>query len=142
MLVEEIYCAIPAFALWFCRKDLSTLKTVFTKPKGKGWNCTIDFLYKHRQAISLSNINIILPLLEDWNSHNKAGSTTKLASLIGLYYYEEESKQDKFRYSHRDDQREQLIKIILNGSSEIKDELKGIFDEVVSKKEKNYRSKY
>lgn len=128
--------------LGISKKDLSSLKTVFTKPKGKGWSCVIDFLYKHRAVISLSNINVVLPLLEDWNSHNKDGSTTKSASLLGLYYYGEESKQDKFRYRRHDEERERLIKIILDGSSEIKDELEGIFDEVVSKKEKNYRSKY
>lgn len=128
--------------LGISKKDLSSLKTVFTKPKGRGWNCVIEFLYKHRDVISPSNINIVLPLLDDWNSHNKDGSTTKLASLLGLYYYGEESKQDEFRYGHHDEEREQLIKIILDGSYEIKDELESIFDEVVSKKERNYRSKY
>lgn len=106
------------------------------------WAYGCKALYKHREAISLSNTNIILPLLEDWTSHNKDGATTKLASLMGLHYYEEESKHDEFRYSHRNEEREQLIKVILNGSSEIKDELNAIFDEVVSKKEKNYRDKH
>jgi hypothetical protein len=128
--------------LGISKKDLSSIKAVFTKPKGKGWNCAISFLYKHKEEITPSNVNIILPLLDDWNHNNKSGITTKLASLLGLYYYEEGNKQDKFRYSSRDETREQLIKIILSGSSEIKEELKDIFVEVVSKKERNYRSKY
>ncbi len=127
--------------LGLSKKAGSSLKTVFTKPKGKGWSCVIAFLYKHKEEISPSNINIILPLLEDWNNKSKEGNTTKFASLIGLYYYEE-NKQDGLRYSSRDERKKQLAGIILNGSSEIKDELKGIFDEVVSKKDKDHRSKY
>ena len=123
-------------SLGISKKDGSSLKTIFTRPKGKGWNCAIDFLYKHREAINLSNINVILPLLEDWNNKNRGGVTTRSASLMALYYYEERDKQDRLRYSSRDKSKEQLIGIILNGSSEIKEELKVIFDEVASRKMK------
>lgn len=128
--------------LGLSKKTGSSLKAVFTKPKGRGWNCAIDFIYKHKEAISPTNINIILPLLEDWNSKNKSGITTRLASLLGLYYYEDRNNQDGTRYRFREERKKQLVGIIVTGSSEIKEELKSIFDEVVSKKEKDHRSKY
>jgi len=118
------------------------LKTLFTKPKGNGWNCTIDFIHKHKNTFGLQNINIILPLLGDWNNKNKNGETTKKASQIALYFYDEIIKNGGFGYSYRDEKKEQLIRVILQGASEIKDELKAIFDEVIAQKQTNYRDKY
>ncbi|GAH57181.1 unnamed protein product, partial [marine sediment metagenome] len=66
-----------------------TLKTLFTKPKGDGWDCIIDFIHQHKEKIGVQNINVVLPLLDDWNSKNKEGETTKKTSQIALYYYEE-----------------------------------------------------
>lgn len=119
-----------------------TLKTLFTKPKGSGWNCVIDFVHKYKNTFGLQNINIILQLLDDWNNKNKNGETTKKASQIALYYYDEITKNGGFGYSYRDEKKEQLIRIILQGASEIKDELKAIFDEVIAQKQTNYRDKY
>jgi len=116
------------------------LKTLFTKPKGSGWNCVIDFIHKHRREIGLQNINIILPLLDDWNNKNKSGDTTKKASQIGLYYYDEITNGD-FWYGVHKDQQSQLIRVILQGASEIKDVLKSIFDEVISQKQISHRCK-
>jgi hypothetical protein len=124
------------------RKDLSSIKTVFTKPKGKGWESTIEFLYGHRGEIDPSNVSSLIPLLEDWNRNKREGATTRMASLLALYYYEEGHAGNKFRYSSRDKSEETLIGIIFNGTSEIKEELKGIFNEVLSKREKDHRSKY
>lgn len=124
------------------RKDVSSIKTIFTKPKGKGWHYTLGFIHRHKEEIGLSNINIILPLLADWNSKNRGGVTTRLASLLGLYYYEEINKQERLRYRSRGEERKQLIGIMLNGSSEVKDELKAIFDEVVSKKATKHSGKH
>jgi len=119
-----------------------TLKTLFTKPKGNGWNCLIDFVHKHKEKIGLQNINIVLPLLDDWISKNKEGETTKKASQIALYYYDEITKNGGFGYSYRDEKKEQLIRIILQGATEIKDELKAIFDKVITQKQTNHRDKY
>jgi len=118
------------------------LKTLFTKPKGSGWNCVINFIYKHKNDFGLQNINIILQLLYDWNNKNKDGDTTKKASQIALFYYEEITKNGGFGYSSRDERKKQLIKVILQGASEIKDELKAIFDEIISKKLTSHRDKY
>jgi len=119
-----------------------TLETLFTKPKGNGWNCVIDFIHKHKNTFGLQNINIIFPLLNDWISKNKEGTTTKKVSKIALYYYDEIKKNGGFGYSDSDEKIEQLIGIILQGASEIKDELKAIFDEVIVQKQTNYRDKY
>ena len=118
------------------------LKTLFTKPKGSGWKCVIDFIHKHKNDFVLRNINIILPLLDDWNNANKSGAITKKASQLALFYYDEIAKKDKFRYFARREKEEQLIKIILHGASEIKDELKAIFDEIISKKLTDHTAKY
>jgi len=117
-----------------------TLKTLFTKPKGNGWDCIIDFIHQHKEKFGVQNINVILPLLDDWNRKNKEGETTKRTSQIALYYYEEIKKNGGFWYN--DDKKEQLIRVILQGASEIKEELKNIFDEVISTNQTNYRDKY
>lgn len=118
------------------------LKTLFTKPKGSGWKCVIEFIHKHKNNFGLQNINVILPLLNDWNSKNKEGDITKKASQIALFYYDEITKNGGFRYIVRNEKKEQLIKIILQGASEITDELKAIFNEIISKKQKSHTGKY
>jgi len=124
------------------KTDGIALKTLFTRPKGSGWSYVIDFIHKHKNDFGLQNINIILPLLDDWNNKNKDGDTTKKASQIGLFYYDEIIKNGGFGYRSRDEKKEQLIRVILQGASEIKDELKTIFDEVISKKLTSHRDKY
>ncbi|GAH43914.1 unnamed protein product, partial [marine sediment metagenome] len=118
------------------------LKTLFTKPKGSGWNCVIDFIHKQKNDFGLQNINIIFPLLDDWNNKNKDGETTKKASQIALYYYDEITKNEGFWYSARGEKKEQIIRVILQGASEIKDELRDIFDEVITQKQTSHRDKY
>ena len=117
-----------------------TLKTLFTKPKGNGWDCIIDFIHQHKEKFGVQNINVVLPLLDDWNSKNKEGETTKKTSQIVLYYYEEIQKNGGFRYN--DDKKGQLIRVILQGASEIKEELKNIFDEVINTNQTSHRDKY
>ncbi|HBY57712.1 MAG TPA: ATPase [Candidatus Atribacteria bacterium] len=117
-----------------------TLKTLFTKPKGNGWNCVISFIHKHKEVIGFYNVYVILPLLDDWNNKNKEGEATKRTSQIALYYYEEIQKNGGFR--DNDDKKGQLIRVILQGASEIKEELKNIFDKVITQKQTSYRDKY
>ncbi|MBE3129052.1 MAG: ATP-binding protein, partial [Actinobacteria bacterium] len=116
------------------------LKTLFTKPKGNGWDCIIDFIHQHKEKFGVQNINVILPLLDDWNRKNKEGETTKRTSQIALYYYDEIYKNGGFRYN--DDKKEQLTRVIVQGASEIKKELKNIFDEVISTNQISHRDKY
>jgi hypothetical protein len=124
-------------------QDIS--RVVFTKPKGNGWDSLIRFIHDNKEEIELSNANIVIPFLDDWNNKNKNGETTKRASRIALFYYnhyDEIAKNGKYQYSSRDQSKEQLIRVILNGASEISDELKAIFNEVISKKLTKYRDKY
>ena len=124
------------------KTDGIALKTLFTKPKGNGWNCVIDFINKHKEEFGLKHINIILPLLDDWNNKNKQGEITKKASQIALFYYNEITKNGAFGYSSRDETKKQMIRTILNGSFEIKKELTNIVNGVISKKETSHRGKY
>jgi len=118
------------------------LKTLFTKPKGSGWNCVIEFIHKHKNDFGLQNINIILPLLAEWTNKYKSGDITKEAGQIALFYYVEITRNGGFRYSSRAEKKEQLIRVILQSASEITDELKAIFDEIVSKKLISHTDKY
>ena len=122
------------------RADLFQLKYVFTKPSGKGWESLIKFVYDNLKQIGIGNANFILPIIYDWNSKNKKGMTVRYASLIALQYYEWVLNVE--RYISRDDTQNQLLHTIVYGSFEIKDELKKIFEEVISNKWKNHRNPY
>src|SRR5260221_1345806 len=114
------------------KTDGINLKTLFTRPKGSGWNSTINFIHTHVEELGLQHMRIILPLLDDWINKHKEGETTKKASQIGLFYYREIIGDGDFRNdSRRDENRDQLFHVILQGASEIKDELNTIFEEVI-----------
>lgn len=118
------------------------LKIIFVKPKGTGWHIAIDFINEHIKVFDLENINSIISLLDDWNCKNKTGETTKKASKIALYYYEEITKNKSFSCSTYNDLKNKLIRVILNGVSEIKEELKRIINEVICLKQTNSNDKY
>ena len=120
--------------------NLFSLKYILTKPKGQGWENLIKFVFGNIESIGIENINFILPIIHDWNSKIKEGETTRLSSLIALQYYQWIISEDV--YFSRDDTKEHLLQTILYGSSEIKDELKGIFDEILKNKWKNHRDPY
>lgn len=120
--------------------DVWKTRYVFTKPKGKGWKTLIEFIYNHLDEIGLANINIVLPLLHDWNNKNKTGETTKRASLIAIHYYKRLQEED-ILWKH-DENKNKLIQIILYGASEVKEELKSIFKEILKNKWNNYRDPY
>lgn len=84
----------------------------------------------------------ILSVLSDWNRHYKEGETTKNASQIALFYYNELTKQDGFYFSSRDETKNILIKTILDGSMEIKSELTQIINEIIAKNDTDHRSKH
>jgi len=120
--------------------DLFSLKYIQTKPKGQGWENLIKFVFDNIEAIGIKNINFILPLIHDWNSKVKKGGTTRLSSLIALQFYRCIIEEDNY-YSH-DNTKENLFQTILYGASEIKDELKEVFDEILENKWKNHRDPY
>lgn len=119
-----------------------SIETLFTKPKGSGWDYIIDFIYRNKEKIGLKNINTILALLEDWNTKNKSGTTTRSAGLMAVFYYDGLTEHGGFGYRTRDELAKKLIKVILSGSHEIKQELSVIIDEVVTDGNPNHRDKY
>jgi len=120
--------------------NLFHLKVVLTKPKGKGWESLIKFIYKNVDTIGLENIYFILPVIYDWNTKFKEGETTRLASLIALKYYQWIIENDVFFSSN--ETINNLLQTILNGSSEIKDKLKEIFEEILKNNWKYHRDPY
>jgi hypothetical protein len=128
--------------LGLTRAGAVSLQTVFTKPRGSGWNSTIAFINKHKEKLRFRYMNAVLPVLDDWNHSHKQGETTKNASQIALFYYEELTKQKGFYFGSRGDMKDKLMRAILNGSGEIKTELKAIVNEIVTRKETSHRGRY
>ena len=121
-------------------QQLQEAKYIFTKPKGSGWKSFITFIYENIETIGLAKIDLLLPILQDWNSKFQEGSTTRNASLIALKYYDL-INQNEHKYSY-DESIKTICKVIASGSSEIKDELSTIFDEIVEQKLKNHSDNY
>ena len=117
-------------------------ETIFTKPKGKGWHCVIESIYKHLSELGLNNKQYIIPLLIEWNSKNKNGETTKYASMTALFYYQEIVKMGGFRNLSDNSTQNLLIKIMLFGASEIQVELRAIFDDILLHKPDDNRYSY
>jgi hypothetical protein len=88
----------------------------FTQPKGNGWKSFITFIYDNIEAIKLQKINIILPLLHDWNSKFKEGEITRKVSLIALKYYDWIHEGGYYRHNENI---KKIVNVIINGSSEI-----------------------
>ena len=51
--------------------NIFSLKYVLTKPKGKGWENLIKFVFDNIKSIGLKNIHFVLPVIYDWNNKNK-----------------------------------------------------------------------
>jgi len=128
--------------LGLARSSAFSLNTLFTTPKGSGWESTIAFIHKHKDRLKLTYMNVILPVLDDWNKAHRQGETTKYASLIALFYYNTLTAEKDFYFGSRDSSKDKLTRTILNGSSEIKSELTEIIDQVVLAKDTTHRSRY
>ena len=116
--------------------------SIMTKPKGSGWGSLIDFLNRNKEKIGLLHMPVVLPMLDDWNRYSKKGETTKAATEIALYYLDELTKDGEFPYSSRSEEGEQLIRVILSGSGEVKQRLGEILRGVIARKEVSHRSRY
>lgn len=121
--------------------DLSIVEFVLTKPIGNGWKSVIKFVFDNINEVGFENIRFILPVIHDWNSKFKIGETTRLSSLIALRHYQWLVEKDVY-FSRDDDVKYNLFQTILYGSSEIKDELKTLFDEILKNKWKNHRAPF
>lgn len=113
------------------------LTYLFTKPKGKGWNETIKCIYENKENL-LPLLDIIIPLLQDWNNNTKRGNTTRLSALSALYFYENFEKSD----SYYGGKKKLLISIILDGALEIKEELKIILELVIQNRWKYHSNSH
>ncbi|CAH1057239.1 AVAST type 4 anti-phage nuclease Avs4 [Paenibacillus pseudetheri] len=121
--------------------DLLSIKYIFTRPKGSGWNSLIQFVYNNLDEIGLKNVNFILPIVHDWNSNFKKGETTRLSGLIALKYYQWVLQENVY-FSRDEDIKDKILETILYSAGEIKAELTTIFDEVLTNKSKDHRSPY
>jgi hypothetical protein len=110
----------------------NALSQLFAKPRGAGWRSVIAFINNNKEDFGLRYSHLVLPVLDEWNLYNKKGATTKHASQIALFYYHEMTKSDgHFPYGTSDETKEQVIRIIFNGSAEVVEELSAIFERVV-----------
>lgn len=116
--------------------------SIMTKPKGSGWTSVVDFLNLNKAKIGLLYMHVILPILDDWNRYTKKGETTKAATEIALYYLDDLTKDGEFPYNSRSEVGEQLIRVILSGSWEAKEQLGEIFRGVIASEEISRRSRY
>lgn len=109
--------------------DILSMEYVITKPKGNGWKSLIKFINDNLEKIGTNNLNFVLPVLYDWNCHNKSGDSTKYSSIIALSFYKSTIEDDV--YISDDDFSKSLILTILYGVGEIKSELEAIIDEII-----------
>lgn len=126
-------------ALGIKEVDSRPITYFFTKPKGKGWQSLIKFVYQNLESIKIENVTFIFSIIHDWNSKFKKGETTRFSSLISLKYYEWVIEADKYLDKKIE---EKIIQTILFGASEIKDELIIIFDKILENKWEGHRDPY
>ena len=112
----------------------------FTKPRGKGWEVVIAFIYKHKDNYFENHLKLILPILTDWVDNNKEGTTTRFAGLLALGLIEKRATTKGF--SLYDKPKEVILKIIYNSAKELKPELQEIFDKVITNKWVNHNAPY
>jgi len=120
--------------------NIFSLKYVLTKPKGKGWESLIKFVLNNLEIIGIENISFILSVIYDWNTKFRKGKTTRYASLLALKYYQWIIKENVHFYDN--EAKSKLLQTILYGTSEIKNELKEIFEEILKNKWKYHRDPY
>lgn len=117
---------------------LDNLKFVFTKPKGFGWESTINLIYDNKKDFPLSTLAYTLPLFSEWCSKNKKGDTTKKIGLLALEYYTVSQPDNEFRY--KEGYQGKLIKLIIHSANEIKIELTELFENIIKNGSLNRRS--
>jgi len=121
--------------------EIPSIEYFLTKPKGKGWQSLIKFVYKNIDTIEMKNMNFILPIINDWTQKNKEGETAKYSSLIALAFYQWILKEG-IGFSRDEQIKDKLFQTILYGASEINVELSTIFDQVLKNKWKQHRDPY
>jgi len=109
----------------------------FYKPidYGNGWQAVINFIFQNINKFELNEYKIILPVLWDWNYRNKSGETTKQAGLIALHLYGLILENEYYSFK---DQKTKLFEVITNASSEIKERLSKLIDQIITKEKSHH----
>lgn len=94
---------------------------VFTKPKGKGWEAAIEYVFSKMDLMRRDELTYILPFLKDWVDKNRIGNTSRLAGLFAFHFYKQSELKDSVHYGS--DNEELLLNIVLNSARELKSEL-------------------
>ncbi|XMO87170.1 AVAST type 4 anti-phage nuclease Avs4 [Algibacter sp. AS12] len=129
------------FLLRIACTDISAFDSIdIIKPKGKGWQEVIAFIYKYKTEFFDDNLNLVLPLLTDWCNYNKNGKTTKYSGLLALSVIQRTEIEQNFLI--HDKAEENLLKVVFNAANEIKLELKETFDKVLKNKWLNHNDPY
>jgi hypothetical protein len=129
------------FLLRIACTDISSFDSIdIIKPKGKGWQEVIAFIYKYKTAFLEDNLNLVLPLLTDWCNYNKNGETTKYSGLLALGIIQRTETEQNFHIY--DEAEENLLKVVYNAANEIQFELKEVFDKVLINKWINHNDPY
>lgn len=110
------------------------------KPKGKGWEDVISFIYKYKVSFWDKNLKLVLPLLTDWCNASKKGETTRFAGLLALSIIQKTESEENF-YIHKDAE-ENILNVVYNAANEIKSELMEIFDKVLANKWTKHNDPY
>ncbi len=111
-------------------KNIEAGNYLYTRPKGKGWETTIEFIFNHREVYFDSHLKLILPILTDWVNYNKEGRTTKFSGLLALSIIEKRAKEGHFYIE--DEAKSTILKIIYNSANELIERLKNIFNLVIT----------
>lgn len=117
------------------------MSAFFTKPKGAGWSAVIEFIYRNSAEASLRFVNLVLPILEDWTNHHKAGATTRFSGLIALHMLQKLAREEVNHRRSRND-RAKITTILFNSSREIKSELASVFESVIELGDSDYEGPY
>jgi hypothetical protein len=120
-----------------CKEDNNY---IFTKPKGKGWEVVITFIYKYRNDYFESYLNLILPVLTDWVNNHKEGEATRFAGLLALSLIDTKANTEQYYFAQSIE--EDILKIIYKSAKELKSELQEIFDNVITNKWVNHNDPY
>lgn len=123
------------------KPDLLELMRVLTRPRGHGWKSMVKFVYENMDVVGTENIRFILPVIHDWTTNFKTGETTRYSGLIALRYYQWSFEEDR-RFGFIDTDENQVLKTIVFSASEIKDDLKKVFDEILENRWKNPADPY
>lgn len=111
-------------------KGIDFFKTTFLKPRGSGWNASIEFIYDHLDLIKYNHVPLIAGLLQDWVLGLEAGGEisqeSRKVGLIAIHLV------NMTRETYKDDFRKNILRVAFRVSSIIKRELLELFGEAIN----------